>query len=123
MDVFVLESNLAWFACRDRLDVVSTIHSGVQSRHFICPQGQEFEITCLAPIPNENLALVGLSSNTGSGAVALYNYVTSMILNSWSVSHKVQSFVLIVTNNSEHSHYRSLVFVAWKFQMQVTGNF
>ena len=68
---------------------MSTSHSGVQSRHFQCPQGQEFDVTCVAAIPNEPLALVGLSSNTGSGAVALYNYVTSLILNSWSISHKV----------------------------------
>jgi hypothetical protein len=61
----------------------------VQSRHFQGPLGQEFEITCVASIPNENLALVGLSSSSGSGAVAIYNYVTSMILNSWSVAHKV----------------------------------
>lgn len=87
--VFFPESNVAWFASGDRLDVVSTTHCGVQSRHFSCQQGQEFVITCVAPIPNETLALVGLSSDTGSGAVALYNYVTSMILNSWSVSHKV----------------------------------
>ena len=122
---FVSDSNLAWFACGDRLDVVSTTHSGVQSRHFQCPQGQEFQITCVAPIPNENLALVGLSSNTGSGAVALYNYVTSMILNSWMVSHKVQLFcsfqIIIISHNL--FVYRLLVFVAWKSQMQVTSNF
>jgi hypothetical protein len=97
----------------------------VQSRHFQCPQGQEFQITCVAPIPNENLALVGLSSNTGSGAVALYNYVTSMILNSWMVSHKVQLFysfkILLISHNL--IVYRLLVFVAWKSQMQVTSNF
>ena len=81
--------NVAWFATGDRLDVVSTIRSGVQSRHFQCPQGQDFEVTCVASIPNETLALVGLSSITGSGAVALYNYSTSLILSSWSVSHKV----------------------------------
>lgn len=84
-----LESDAVWFASGDRLDVVSTKHSGVQSRHFQCPQGQEFEVTCVASIPNEPLALVGLSSNTGSGAVALYNFSTSLILNSWSISHKV----------------------------------
>lgn len=78
-----------WFACGDRLDVVSTSHSGVQSRHFQCSQGQEFEVTCVAAVPNEPLSLVGLSSSTGSGAVALYNHVTSLILNSWSISHKV----------------------------------
>jgi len=72
---------------------VSTTHNGVQSRRFQCSQGQEFEVTCVASIPNEQLALVGLSSSTGSGAVALYNYHTSLILKSWSVSHKVKHFI------------------------------
>ena len=85
----VSDSNIAWFAAGNQLDVVSTSHSGVQTRYFQCPQGQEFEVTCVANIPDESLALVGLSSNTGSGAVALYNYSTSMILNSWGISHKV----------------------------------
>lgn len=88
-DEKITESNLAWFASKDHLDIVSTKHSGVQSRHFQCSQGQDFKVTCVASIPNEPLMLVGLSSDTGSGAVALYNYVTSLILNSWSVSHKV----------------------------------
>jgi hypothetical protein len=86
---FFIELNVTWFASGDQLDVVSTTHCGVQSRRFQCSQGQEFEVTCVASIPNEHLALVGLSSSTGSGAVALYNYNTSLILKSWSVSHKV----------------------------------
>ena len=84
-----LEDDAVWFATGDRLDVLSTKQSRMQSRHFHCAQGQEFEVTCVASIANEPLALIGLSSNTGSGAVALYNYSTSLILNSWSISHKV----------------------------------
>ncbi|XP_057381407.1 protein ELYS-like isoform X2 [Daphnia carinata] len=101
----ITESNIAWFASGDRLDVVSTTHCGVQSRHFSCQQGQDFSITCVAPIPNETLALVGLSSDTGSGAVALYNYVTSMILNSWSVSHKVTCVCSMEIPNASYRQF------------------
>lgn len=93
---FFSDLNVTWFASGDQLDVVSTTHCGVQSRRFQCSQGQEFEVTCVASIPNEHLALVGLSSSTGSGAVALYNYNTSLILKSWSVSHKVNTSIHIM---------------------------
>ena len=105
--------NVAWFAAGNQLDVVSTTHNGVQSRRFQCSQGQEFEVMCVASIPNEQLALVGLSSSTGSGAVALYNYHTSLILKSWSVSHKVKylhskSYCNACTNQIYFSGYLCL---------------
>ena len=107
--------------------MVSISHKGVQSRTFKCLQGQEFEVTCVSAIPNESLALVGFGSSTGSGAVALYNYSTSMILNSWGISHKVciNQIAVLHNNNKLFTAFltRSHVFVLWTFPTQATSSF